>query len=144
MLMGVALIFAQVFTAEAQDSVQGLSIDNVRDFHKDFLQGSNKLSLLQDKATPLPRDYQARSNYASNPNDLVALNSNINRDLSYGGEPGSAPRINYMDISLDKITVIAINMGRGGNAVATSNIMITPVQSQCCTPSQPALSDKLK
>ncbi len=142
MLMGIALIFAQVFTAEAQDSVQGLSIDTVREFHQDFLHGSNKLSLLQEKTAPLP--YQARSNYASNPNDLVALNSNINRDLSYGGEPGSAPRINYMDISLDKITVIAINMGRGGNAIATSNIMITPVQSQCCTPSQPALSDKLK
>jgi hypothetical protein len=37
--------------------------------------------------------------------------------------------MNSMDISVTGITVIAINMAEGGNAVATSDIVLHPVQS---------------
>ncbi|ABK15094.1 hypothetical protein Mthe_1316 [Methanothrix thermoacetophila PT] len=141
LLTGVALIF--LANASAQESVQGLSIEDVRAFHQDFLRKSSNLSLMQTDIPEIPSASFAKL-APSSTGDLVALNSNMERDLSYGGEIAeSAPRINYMDISLDKITVIAINMGRGGSAIATSNVMITPVQSQEGYPSCSAL-DKLR
>ncbi|MDH7596650.1 MAG: hypothetical protein QHG98_02760 [Methanothrix sp.] len=141
LLTGVALIF--LANASAQESVQGLSIEDVRAFHQDFLRKSSNLSLMQTDIPEIPSASFARL-APSSTGDLVALNSNMERDLSYDGEIAeSAPRINYMDISLDKITVIAINMGRGGSAVATSNVMITPVQLQGGYPSCSAL-DKLR
>ena len=38
-------------------------------------------------------------------------------------------KINAMDISVTGITVIAINMAEGGSAVASSDIVLHPVQS---------------
>lgn len=144
LLTGVALIF--LANVSAQESVQSISLEDVRAFHQDFLQRSSNLSLMQADVPEIPKASLAVHTPSSTPSsrgDLVALNSNVERDLSYGGIEESAPRINYMDISLDKITVIAINMGRGGSAVATSNVMITPVQSQGgCTPCSAA--DKLR
>jgi hypothetical protein len=35
---------------------------------------------------------------------------------------------NSLDIDVSGITVIAINMGKGGNAVAASDIILNPVQ----------------
>ncbi|MCX8206401.1 MAG: hypothetical protein N3G75_01020 [Methanothrix sp.] len=141
LLTGVALIF--LANASAQESLQSLSIEDVKAFHQDFLRKSSNLSLMQADVPEIPSASFAKL-VPSGTGDLVALNSNMERDLSYGGEIAeSAPRINYMDISLDKITVIAINMGRGGSAIATSNVMITPVQSQGGYPSCSAL-DKLR
>jgi hypothetical protein len=37
-------------------------------------------------------------------------------------------KMNVMDISVTGITVIAINMAQGGNAIATSDIVLHPVQ----------------
>ncbi|MGB9901698.1 hypothetical protein [Methanothrix sp.] len=141
LLTGVAMIF--LANASAQESMRSLSIEDVRAFHQDFLRKSSNLSLMQSDVPEIPNASFAKP-APSSTGDLVALNSNIERDLSYGGEIAeSAPRINYMDISLDKITVIAINMGRGGSAVATSNVVITPVQSQGGYPSCSAV-DKLR
>lgn len=141
LLTGVALIF--LANASAQESMQSLSIEDVRAFHQDFLRKSSNLSLMQSDVPRIPSGSFPKL-APSRTGDLVALNSNMERDLTYGGELAeSAPRINYMDISLDKITVIAINMGKGGSAIATSNVMITPVQSQGGYPSCSAL-DKLR
>lgn len=63
--------------------------------------------------------------------DLATINSLVDRDLNIGGHvQGSGPGINYLDIDVGKVTVIAINMADGGNAVANSNIVIQPVQTQ--------------
>jgi hypothetical protein len=41
---------------------------------------------------------------------------------------------NYLNIDVSGISVSAINTMEGGNAVATSNIIIKPVQIIYCTP----------
>ena len=39
-----------------------------------------------------------------------------------------SPDMNFMDIDVSKIIVIAINTGRGGTAIATSDILVQPTQ----------------
>jgi hypothetical protein len=49
-------------------------------------------------------------------------------DVQSGGNSGSNLPGNYMNIDVSGITVSAINTVEGGSAVATSNIVIKPVQ----------------
>jgi len=76
---------------------------------------------------------------------MVAINTEMQRDLNYQGHLGpSSPRMNYMDIQVSGITVIAINTARGGNAIATSNVVLQPVQGTGrCFCSGLGLEDKL-
>jgi hypothetical protein len=61
---------------------------------------------------------------------LISVNGEMHRSVAYGGLLESTDRkMNVMDISVTGITVIAINMAQGGNAVATSDIVLRPVQS---------------
>ncbi len=60
---------------------------------------------------------------------LVAIDGNKHRGIAYDGLIGpTSPSANFLDIEVSRITVIAINMVKGGNAVATSDIVLNPVQ----------------
>jgi hypothetical protein len=62
---------------------------------------------------------------------LVAISNNKQRDLVFDDPLApTTSRLNSMQIDVSRITVIAMNMVRGGNAVATSNIILNPVQYQ--------------
>jgi hypothetical protein len=60
---------------------------------------------------------------------------------SHSGSPGSEHMGNYMNIDVSGIDVKAINTVEGGSAVATSNIVIQPVQIINCPPE---VEEKLK
>ena len=61
---------------------------------------------------------------------LISVNGGKHRSVAYDGLLESTnSKMNSMDISVTGITVIAINMAEGGNAVATSDIVLHPVQS---------------
>lgn len=61
---------------------------------------------------------------------LISVYGMKHRSTSYDGLLESTnSKTNAMDISVTGITVIAINMAQGGNAIATSDIILHPVQS---------------
>jgi hypothetical protein len=61
---------------------------------------------------------------------LISISEGKHRSIAYDGLLESTNcRMNSMDISVTGITVIAINMAQGGSAVATSDIVLHPVQS---------------
>ena len=68
------------------------------------------------------------------------------RSVAYDGLLESTnSKMNAMDIAVTGITVIAINMAEGGHAVATSNIVLNPVQSLGWTvAANPEVDEKLK
>ncbi len=74
-----------------------------------------------------------------------AINSGMNDNTVDGkvaeGSPGQKRLGNYMDIDVSGVSVSAINTQEGGSAVATSNIIIKPVQVIVC-PSE--AEEKLK
>ena len=104
-------------------------------------------------------------NPTANVQDLFAMNSLIQRDLTYkdsqekdtnydglvnsqeisvsgeesiGGEEPDNSKMhnagNYLSIDVHDISVSAINTMQGGSALATSNIIIEPVQIIVCPP----------
>ncbi len=72
-----------------------------------------------------------------------AMTSSMNRDYSKNSDGNSEHQHagNYMNIDVSGITVSAVNTVKGGSAVATSNIIIKPVQVIVC-PSE--VEEKLK
>jgi hypothetical protein len=62
-------------------------------------------------------------------------------DPSSGAYPGSKRLGNFMNIEVSGVSVSAINTVEGGSAVATSNIIIKPVQIIVCSPE---VEEKLK
>ena len=77
-----------------------------------------------------------------------ALNASLESSENYGSIPGQRaglpqlkPLGNYLDIDVSGISVSAVNTVEGGSAVATSNIIIKPVQTIIC-PSE--VEEKLK
>ena len=76
---------------------------------------------------------------------VVAINSDKRRSFEYGGLLNSpSSKTNFMDIEVSKITVIAINMVEGGSAVATSDIILNPVQYLGGSSPQTEAEEKLK
>lgn len=104
-----------------------------------------------------------RSNPTANVQDLSAMNSKIQRDLifkdsqkkgpdqeelinsqeisvsgkendEYTNNKGMHDAGNYLNIDVHDISVSAINTMQGGSALATSNIIIEPVQIIVCPP----------
>lgn len=161
MLAGIAFIFinliliipvsAQIPIASQQSDAGDLTLQDMEDFHSNFTQGgpSSMPSLMHTElpvpsqlTTPIDADWNGKNMGA--PGDLVTMNNRLNRDLIFGGLlEGSGPRINYLDIEVGKVTVIAINTADGGSAVATSNIVIQPVQTQGNYISGSAMDDLL-
>lgn len=68
------------------------------------------------------------SNSIATVEDLSAINSVKWRDLHYNDSQNREPSGNFLGIDVSGITVSAINTMERGSAVATSNIIINPVQ----------------
>ena len=65
--------------------------------------------------------------FVDNAVELALRKGRVN-DNEAGRYPGSHDTGNYMDIDVSGVSVSAINTVEGGSAVATSNIIIKPVQ----------------
>ncbi len=117
--------------AEASDLSFNQSLEKVKEFHDRF-----------KDSTFTSRDCGGLSASSWFANDagifggpdwsmggLVAVETNrhMGIDFDWQVEPSSS-RANFLGIDVSRITVIAINMARGGNAVATSDITLNPVQ----------------
>ena len=65
---------------------------------------------------------------------LVSINTDKQRQLAFSGmlpsgdKNGASTNMNSMNIEVSKITVVAINLVEGGKAIATSDIILKPVQ----------------
>jgi len=119
------------------------------------------LSCSMSRSPKKEKIFMDSSNSTANVQDLSAINSQKQRDLLYkdsqSGDPNYQGLVNTQDISVsgkenDKsandlhhvgnylnidvhdISVSAVNTMKGGSAVATSNIIIEPVQMIVCPP----------
>jgi hypothetical protein len=114
------------------------SLDRIRDFHNQFTSPSySSLGQVRSKLPDMAEtsrlaDEKIFMNGSSQSLDgLISVNGGKHRSVAYDGLLESTnSKMNVMDISVTGITVIAINMAQGGNAVATSDIVLHPVQSQ--------------
>jgi hypothetical protein len=141
MLVGLAfLLFClclQLGTAEPTKAIYPESLDKIKDFHNQFTspsyasigQGRSKLPEMAE-ASRLADEKVFMNGSSQSLNGLISVNGGKHRSVAYDGLLESTKsKINAMDISVTGITVIAINMAQGGNAVATSDIFLQPVQS---------------
>jgi hypothetical protein len=132
LLAGIALLlYTSIMPPVVAEAHFSGSIEKVKAFHDNFkdpsFMGTKGETLLSPellaKAASFPRDS------AWPLGGLIAIDSNKTRELAYKGlvEPPSHS-FNSLSIDVSRITVIAINMGKGGNAVATSDIVLNPIQ----------------
>jgi hypothetical protein len=141
MLVGVVFLFAYPQGGSADLFEQrNLSLEDVQQFHSAFVShnasamqhvmpGSLKISTLA-----APKEESISLNGSQSLQGVVSLNTERHRDLSFNGNLGqTSPGINYMDIEVSRITVIAINTANGGKAVATSEVVLQPVQNSGCS-----------
>jgi len=149
-LMSPLLIFgsicavagAEKFPAVAEPSYPD-SLEQVRNFHEDFAKpgSSVKLGILSsDELTKSSTFDSSLSDltgfsFFEDPEDeetfqgVVAINTERRNTVTSQGQFKSVPTdVNYMDIDVRNIIVISINTARGGNAIATSEIFIEPIQ----------------
>jgi hypothetical protein len=140
-LAGLALLFcahlfgscgAVILDNSTIDNYKGSSLDELKAFHHLFK--SPAYSIAPAAGASFPRSQDERKEVITNCSSwqrdgIVALNDKRSRDIRFDGllEPASS-KINYMDIDVSRITVIAINMMGKGSASATSNIVLSPVQ----------------
>jgi hypothetical protein len=110
------------------------ALERVQDFHRTFKDSGPSTNKVWSEIPPLPSfsafaKTGAQGGSDAMPQGLVAISTNKQRDLVFNDPLAPTDsRINSMEIDVSKITVIAMNMMKGGNAVATSNIIINPVQ----------------
>jgi hypothetical protein len=132
LLVGIALLLHVLCpTLVAAEVNFPQSLDTVKAFHDHFKDPS---SMVSGQGGPSPSlGFANEAGFLRDPalqiGRLVAIDGNKSRYIAYNGliEP-SSNRFNSLDIDVSRITVIAINMGTGGNAVATSDIVLNPVQ----------------
>jgi hypothetical protein len=100
----------------------------VKEFHSQFLCPMSFLDL--GHVSPVSQ-IMAEKVLPGRPQEvggLVALNNQKQRNLAFEGPLESGMRSNSMNVEVKGITVIAMNMVEGGNAVADSDIVLNPVQ----------------
>jgi hypothetical protein len=130
-------LFSQLVVAEPTKAIYPESLGMIKDFHNQFTspsysslgQGRSKLPEMAE--TSRLADEKVFMNGSSQSLEgLISVNGGKHRSVAYDGLLESTNcKMNAMDISVAGITVIAINMAQGGNAVATSDIVLHPVQS---------------
>lgn len=148
--MGMLLIFGSAsavasvdeFTAIAEPSYPD-SLSQVRGFHEDFAKPGSSIRL----GVLSTADFSKSSTSGSSLSDatgvsffgdsedeesleaVVAINTDRRSTVTNTGQFQATPTdINYMDIDVRNIIVISINTAKGGNAIATSEIFIEPIQ----------------
>jgi len=147
-LMSMLLIFGSAAAVDWDASIAEReypdSLNRVRNYHDDFARGGTSAKLgttiLSDLTkgstigTSTIQDLTGFSIFDDDEDDetfqgVVAINTERGRTVTGRGEFGSVPTdVNYMDIDVRNIIVISINTARGGNAIATSEIVIKPTQ----------------
>lgn len=132
LLVGIAFLLSASFPPSAAAEPNfNQSLEKVIDFHNHFKDPSSLDKGCGDLL--LSAGFANEAGILSCPawqmGGLVAIEGNKHRSIDYEGliKP-SSPSANFLDIEVSRITVIAINMGKGGNAVATSDIVLNPVQ----------------
>jgi hypothetical protein len=141
MLVGLAFLlfclFSQLVVAEPTKAIYPESLDRIKEFHNQFTspsytslgQGRSKLPEMAE-ASRLADEKIFMNGSSQSLDGLISVNGGKHRSLAYDGLLESTNcKMNAMDISVSGITVIAINMAQGGSAVATSDIILYPVQS---------------
>jgi hypothetical protein len=150
-LVGVAFLLccliAQACLAQCSNCT---ALEKVQDFHQKFKDpGPSADKTWSELPPPLPSfpafakmDSQDESGVPQQ--GVVAISNKKQRDLVFDDRIGPTDsRLNSMNIDVSRITVIAMNMVEGGNAVATSNIILNPVQSQGISSSQEEVEERL-
>ncbi len=155
-LMGTLLIFGSASAVASADTFPAIaelvypdSLSQVRGFHEDFakpgssmrlgIQGSNDLSRSATSGFSLS-DATGVTFFDDSEDEesleaVVAINTERRSTVTSSGQFQSVPTdVNYMDIDVRNIIVISINTAKGGNAIATSEIFIEPIQ-QSSSPS---------
>ncbi len=149
-LMGTILIFGSAGAVASADKFPAIAepsypdaLDQVRGFHEDFAKPGSSIKLGILSTDDLSRS--ATSGFSlsdatgvtffDDPEDeesleaVVAINTDRRSTVTSTGQFQAAPTdVNYMDIDVRNIIVISINTAKGGNAIATSEIFIEPIQ----------------
>jgi hypothetical protein len=156
MLVGLAFLLSCIWSstvaAETLKDKSPESLNKVKEFHTKFTspsyfasdQGRPKLPF-QDEA-PRFSDDKIIMNGPSQPLEgLISINGIKRRSASYDSFlPSANYKMNAMDITVSGITVIAINMVEGGSAVASSDIVLRPVQTLSGSTDNAEVDEKLK
>jgi hypothetical protein len=156
MLVGLAFLLSCIWSstvaAEPLENKSTESLEKVKEFHTKFTspsyfasdQGRSKLPF-QDETSRFSDD-KIIMNGPSQPSEgLISINGIKRRSASYDGFlPSANYKMNAMDITVSGITVIAINMVEGGSAVASSDIVLQPVQTLSGTAPHAEVDEKLR
>ena len=156
-LVGLAFLLGclclQLGTAELVRASYPESMDKIKDFHSQFTSPSYSASSLERSMLPemaetsrLADEKIFMNSSSQSLEGLISVDEGKHRSATYDDFLESTNRkMNAMDISVTGITVIAINMAQGGNAVATSDIVLNPVQSLgWAVAANPEVNEKLK
>lgn len=156
MLVGLVFLLcflsSQEGMAEPQAANYPESLNKIKEFHNQFI--SPSYSSFGQEPSKLPELAEA-SRYSdekifmkgpSQPLDgLISFGGAKHRSVAFDGLlESSGGKMNAMDIAVTGITVIAINMAEGGRAVATSDIVLRPVQSLGGSALNSEVAEKLK
>ncbi|MGC9514687.1 hypothetical protein [Methanocrinis sp.] len=155
-LMSTLLIFGPACPVASADKYPAIaepvypdSLSQVRGFHEDFAKPGSSIKLGIQSTDDLSRsatsdfslsDATGVSLFDDSEDEerleaVVAINTERRRTVTSNGQFQAAPTdINYMDIDVRNIIVISINTAKGGNAIATSEIFIEPVQRSSGSP----------
>jgi|MudIll2142460700_1097286.scaffolds.fasta_scaffold223426_3 hypothetical protein len=141
LLVGL-VIFLIFFT------LQGISESSdpfleIKEYHSQFLRPTTCMDSTYS-SSPQIMKYDLVNGRARELGGLVALNSQKQQNLLYEGPLESAARSNSMNLEVKGITVIAMNMVQGGNAVADSDIVLNPVQYINISDHNEEIGEKLK
>jgi hypothetical protein len=130
MLVGIVfLLILLCLPSAAAEPNFNQSLENVKDFHNRFKDPSLLNKGPGGLSSPFANDAGVLDYPSCQMGGMVIADSNKHRGIAYDGLIGpTSPRANLLDIEVSRITVIAINMVKGGSAVATSDIVLNPVQ----------------
>jgi hypothetical protein len=155
-LMSTLLILGQACSVASADKFPAIAqplypdpLSQVRGFHEDFAKPGSSIKLGIQSTDDLSKsatsgfslsDATGVSLFEDSEDEgslgaVVAINTERRSTVTSSGQFQSVPTdVNYMDIDVRNIIVISINTAKGGNAIATSEIFIEPIQ-QSSSPS---------
>lgn len=143
-LVGTAFLLNVLFLQAAVAQINSTqSLEKITEFHNRFKDPSSL-----DKGGELsPADSRLMNSiipgvFSEQLSGPVAVNDERHMEITHGSQVGTSPS-NFMNIDVRGITVIAISMGKG-QAVATSDIVLSPIQYQMCTSSGAEIAERLK
>jgi hypothetical protein len=151
MLVGTAFLLLYVQANYAAPDYNS-SLEKINEFHDQFKTPASIIDKRwSDKELPPKSDLASFANRDDSSGlnaqlqGVIAINSEKRRSFEYDGLLNStSSKANFMNIEVSRITVIAINMVEGGSAIATSDIILNPVQYLSSSSPQTEAEEKLK